>query len=292
MAQPTTLVLSGDFILDQANPATPLYYISKSLDALTHKISSIQFSRVIAYNDHVRYKEVDRTGLGLDDVPAPLSTDQEHQHTLLYNLVHPCNSKHRTDIPAAYYMTSCNPAAPESTLGNVKFLASSSKMAKYLPLHKPTQTALLYPSSTWSSVPLFPQAEPNQSLAEQEDDGLQVLFSIKTRRGGAVWEWVGSGSIGNKIVAREEEASQKHGEDQRLPKLAILPGHGMTQEALDALVGLWVLRLWWTIAEDKDFQKQTLIEMTPPSAVSYSGMNKMMKRAGAMGGFAAAGGAC
>jgi len=295
MAQPTVLVLSGEVISDQANPARPLYHISKSVDELTHKISSIRFSRFIAGNDNVIPEGVDRTELGPDNIPTPPSiSDQKHQHTTLYNLVHPCNAKYRTDIPADYYMTSCSPAAPESALGNIKFLANSSKMAKYLPLHKATHTALLYPSSSWLSVPLFPQASTAESAGsnmEREGDGMQGLFTVKTRRSGAEWEWAGR-STESKIVAREERMIPVDGEVLLARKLAILPGNDMTQETLDALVGLWVLRLWWTIAEEKEFQKEALVEMTPPSAVSYGGMTKMMKRTGALGGFAAAGGAC
>ncbi|KAK5652346.1 hypothetical protein OQA88_10538 [Cercophora sp. LCS_1] len=273
---PTVYVLSGEFITAENAPSTPLYHISKSLDTLTHKISSIQFSRVI---DESKLQDdasfISSTTPDLKDEP---------QHLKIYNLVHPANAYHRTDIHAAFYMTNNCPSS-DSVLGNMKLVPSSSPSSKkkYIPFHKPTFTALLNPASTSASSPLFPPSTPESQPATEP----QVLFTAKPSRGGRVWEWVDS--KGKQVIAREEGGD---GKQHQHPRLVIMAGNDMMQETQDALVALWVLRLWWAVAEEKEFQNEALLEFTTPDSIVYGGMSAMTKRAGALGAFAAAGGAC
>ncbi|GAB1315625.1 hypothetical protein MFIFM68171_05835 [Madurella fahalii] len=299
MAQLTVYILSGEFIHAETTPSAPLYHLSKSLDSLTHKVSSIYFSRIIS--DDVKNKlqgEDESSNCSSSFEPCPADQQRQQHEVVLYNLVHPLNSQYRTDIPAAYYMTSKSPF-PGSTLGNIKLVSPSSPSLarKYLlPFHKPTFTALLNPSATSSSSPLFPPAVSSPesgSTVQSTTEQLQVLFTAKPRagRGGRrVWEWLYADASGKQVIAREEGGDTKK---QQQPSLVITAAPDqMTQETKDALVALWVLRLWWAVAEEKEFQKQAIIEMTPPESLSYGGMSKMTKRAGALGGFAAAGGAC
>ncbi|KAK0652773.1 hypothetical protein B0T16DRAFT_406784 [Cercophora newfieldiana] len=256
MAQQSVYILYGDFISAETSPSTPLYHLSKSLASLTHKDSSLYFSRIIV-ND--------------TKTSTPDSENQQPQQTPLYSLVHPKNAHYRTDIPAPYFMTNNSPVP---ALGNIKFVPSftPSLTKKFiLPFHKPTFTAFLSPSSTSSSSPLFPES----------DASLEVLFTAKPSRGGRVWEWLDAS--GKEVVAREEAGDKK----QQLPPRLVVEGEA-SLEMRDALVALWVLRLWWSVAEEKDFQNEVIMNLTPPESISYNGdINKMNKRIVALGALGA-----
>lgn len=251
MPAPTVYLLSGEFIAPAITPSTPLYHLSQSLDSLTHNTTSIKFSRLLDNNSPI--------------TPNP---------NPIYNLVHPFNAHHRTDIPSAFFITRAS-SVPSPTQGNIKFLPSSSpsplkkRARKYLlPFHKPTFTALLNAGSTSSSSPLFPgsgcldvdgevgRAEGSGSTSKTGEEGLQVLFTAKASRRGRVWQWRVHGADsgkGGQVVAREEGGD---GKEEREPRLTLLSADEMAQEIRDALVALWVLRLWWGVAEEKDFQAE------------------------------------
>jgi hypothetical protein len=258
MTQQTVYALYGDLIGAEATPSAPLYHLSKSLASLTHKDTSLHISRITT-----------------NDAEADISDPKDNppKRTPLYTLVHPTNAQYRTDIPAPYYMTSTSTLP---TLGNIKLDASfaPSLTKKYLlPFHKPTFTAHLHPASTSSSSPLFPKS----------DTSLQALFTIKPSRAGRICEWLDAS--GKQVIAREEAPDKKQ---QLPPRLTIR--QDLAPETRDALIALWALRLWWSVAEEKDFEKEVMMELTPPESVFYNGsMNKMGKRMGALGGLVAIG---
>ncbi|KAK0619451.1 hypothetical protein B0T14DRAFT_496197 [Immersiella caudata] len=267
MSQPTTYILSGERITTSS--PLPLYDISKTLDSLTHRTTSIQFSR--APNPK------------LDDGTSSI-TSSRPTYTPLYNLIHPPNAQYRTDIPSPFYLTN-NSTPPTNSLGNIKFppsFAPSLKKKYLLPFHKPTFTALLNTRSTSTTSPLFPRE--SESGPKGKGD-LKVLFVAKPSRIGKAWEWLDGE---RRVVAKEEGG----GKGERESRLVVIAKDAMKEEELEALLALWVLRLWWDISEERDFQNEAMMELTPPEAIVDMRMSKMNKRVGALGGFAAAGGAC
>ncbi|KAK4446803.1 hypothetical protein QBC34DRAFT_410870 [Podospora aff. communis PSN243] len=271
MSQPTTYALSGENITTTSSP-NPLYHLSHPLSSLTHRTTSIQFSRIP--NPH----PTDAPSLSPTVDLEPLSPAKPALP--LYNLIHPSNAQYRTDIPSPFYLTATSPpSTPTPALGNIKFppsFAPSLKKKYLLPFHKPSFTAFLNPGSSSTTAPLFP--------SESEGGKVKVLFTAKPSRIGRSWEWLdGEG----RVVAREE--GEKDGQEATL---VVFRREDMKDEEVEALLALWVLRLWWGVAEEREFQKEALMELTPPEAIGNMRMSKMNKRVGALGGFAAAGGAC
>lgn len=247
MAQPTVFTLSGEYITTESS--LPQYYISQNIPSITHKTTFIQFSRIAVDKEDPEAPFLPHhTTVPTVDGQPPIPT------TKLYNLVHPYNAHHRTDIPAAFYMT--NNSAFTTTLGNVKLVSSTSPKSKkrYLPFYKPTFTAMLNPSSNSSSKPLFIDDESSH----------QPLFIAKPSRGGRVWEWFDA--KGENLIAREEGPDPDSQGFPMLPgepkinspgpKLIILAPDEMVEEMQDALVAVWVLRLWWAVAEEKRFDDE------------------------------------
>ncbi|KAK1833314.1 hypothetical protein QBC39DRAFT_49286 [Podospora conica] len=253
MSQPTVYLLSDEFITTEADPTTPLYHLSLSLASLTHRVSSIQFSRVVV-----------QVGGGDTHNDPPKTTT-----TKLYNLVHPANAAHRTDIPAAWFTTTSDNNS--EGLGNVQLLPPRRK---HLPFAKPTFSALLHASATSSTSPLFPP----------DGGGLEPLFTARQTWAGRAWVWLDAG--GKEVLAREEAP------DGKQPRLVVTTTpEGMARGVEDALVALWVLRLWWGVAEEKGFREASLLEYMTPESLVPGGMDSLTKRTAGLGALAG-GGAC
>ncbi|KAF7556146.1 hypothetical protein G7Z17_g1643 [Cylindrodendrum hubeiense] len=170
---------------------------------------------------------------------------------LLFYLAHPVNAEYRKDTPA-YFITAASP----QMVGNIVFETSKSV------IQKTEFKALLSANRTASDKPLF-------------DEKAEPLFNIKPKWKGGGHKWTGPDGT---QVALEEGKGAEH-------KLAITAP--MEREMRDALVAMWVLRLWHDTAETRQAKREVLESMTPISA--YSDM-KLAKRAGALSGIA--GGAC
>lgn len=138
---PTVLILEGQNVFPENIDSKPLYQLSRSIGAVTHKDSSIDLVRI--------------GRSGHEDDEDASNSKQQNQH--LFYLVHPVNAQYRTDVPG-YYMTSVSP----EMIGNIKFETAKSK------LRKSEFKALLSANKSASDNPLF-------------DEQLQeTLFSAKT----------------------------------------------------------------------------------------------------------------
>ncbi|KAK1753301.1 hypothetical protein QBC47DRAFT_415995 [Echria macrotheca] len=310
MVQPTTYTLTGDSI--HATSSAPLYQISHDLDALTHTVSSITFSRITYSSqqepdsdhdhDHVPPRRLSPLPAAHEhehperaQTPDKLSVRHEARHNKLFTLVHPANARYRTDIPAAFYMT----AAPGmGCLGNVRLVDSASAKGRLRLGERGMVRAVVCPGFTAASVPLFSE----EAMGEGEG---KVLFTVRPAagmgmgmglrrgrgRGQGRWEWIWGD--GKEVVAREERGREEEEGGRKWCGARLVVLREMErEEEVDALVAAWVLRMWGDVAEEREFQKEAIMALTPPESVfSYDGM-KMNKRVGALGGFAAAGGAC
>lgn len=208
---------------------------------------------------------------------APVESRNRH----LYYVVHPASAQYRKDIPA-YYLTSASPGM----LGNINFELSKPSLGRV------DMTALLSADKSSADNPPF------------DEKSQRPLFSVKSK-----WRW-NSGrytwlDCDDKQVAFEER--RKGGDKPKLVITAPLQG-----EMRDALVALWILKLWHDTAESREAKRDgkwafsadicchhlhthltlfaALERMTPPEEI-YSSM-KFAKRAGAMSGVAAGGGGC
>ncbi|KAL3469787.1 hypothetical protein BJX99DRAFT_64297 [Aspergillus californicus] len=174
----------------------------------------------------------------------------------LFYLAHPADAQYRTDIPG-YYMTSVDAA---ETVGNIHLETSKSR------LQKTEFTALLSVKRTASHKPLF-------------DEGGKLVTLFKARATGLMnsrYIWTdGSGHQ----VAFEVKEDEKY-------KLAITTP--MSQASRDALVGLWVLKLWYETAESKDAKRDALERMMP---LTLHQDMRLARKTGALGALGALGGA-
>ncbi|KAL2868796.1 uncharacterized protein BJX67DRAFT_379744 [Aspergillus lucknowensis] len=194
------------------------------------------------------------------EAPARSETSKNHEaqpkHRHLFYLAHPADAQYRSDIPA-YYITSMD----AETLGNIHFETSKPR------LQKTEFRALLSAHRTASHKPLFDEARK-----------LTILFDARPMN------WVSSRyswTDGNGHQVAFEEGKGEHEQH----KLVIT--HPMAQETRDALVALWVLRLWYETAESKQAKREELERMMPPA--SYQDL-KLGKRVGALGALGGAGG--
>jgi hypothetical protein len=217
MLEPAVLVLAGTYISVKNAASTPVYHLSRNMDTLTHKDTSIYFE-CIEYNEAPGRKNEE-----VESIESAAADQKKRQR--LYCLVHPLNAKYRTDIPA-YYMTSHSADLP----GNVRL--ESSK--KHPLLRKKEFKALLSVSKTATSPELF-----------DDEKAQHLLFEVKPRMLGGGFMWTDSDG---KEVAREDG---KSGGERSLAVAA-----PMSREKRDALVALWVLRLWHDIAKERHFTRE------------------------------------
>ncbi|KAI9923875.1 hypothetical protein ASPWEDRAFT_26422 [Aspergillus wentii DTO 134E9] len=169
---------------------------------------------------------------------------EEHNQHIFY-LAHPPDAQYRNDTPA-YYITSVS----SETLGNIVFETAKSR------LQKTEFKALLSAKKTASDKPLF-------------DDRPQLLFTVKPKWPGSQYKW--TDADGKQIALEDKKGDQQ--------KLSILVS--MEQEMRDALVAMWVLRIWHDTAESRKAKREALDSMAPP--VPYISDMKLMKRTGALG---------
>lgn len=139
----------------------------------------------------------------------------------LFYLVHPTNAHWREDFPE-YYMTSVSP----NTIGNVQF-----DISKRL-LQKADFKAVLNSDKSAADTPLF------------DRESQQMLFDIKPKWKGEQYQWIDAD--GRKIAYEPGKSNE-----QTLVLMAPLQEH-----VKDALVALWVLRLWHDVAESKTARRE------------------------------------
>lgn len=154
---------------------------------------------------------------GKDEDSSSPSTESRQ----LFYLVHPKNAQYRKDLPP-YYLT----AVTRESLGNIIL-----NQARTL-LQNREFTALVSMAKTASDDPLF------------DTSAQRVLFTAKPRwnRGGLKW-----------IDADGREVAIE-GPKNESPRLHVTARFSQCER--DALVGLWVLRLWCEVAESRPIKKQ------------------------------------
>ena len=162
------------------------------------------------------FERVEYDGPG--EAESMASIKQQNRH--LFYLVHPANAQYRTDLPA-YYITSASP----DMIGNIKLQASKSL------LQKVEFKAFLSAGKTSSSDQLF------------NDDSQETLFEVKPKWKGGQYQWIDS--AGKKIA--HEEGKVEH-------KLVI--SAPITQQTQDALVALWVLKIWHDTLETRAAKRE------------------------------------
>ncbi|KAL4819307.1 hypothetical protein BDW67DRAFT_140534 [Aspergillus spinulosporus] len=144
LLEPAILFLSGQSILAEGTPFTPLYRINSDIKSIPNKESTVSFARL----------EEDASAPELEG-----TSSKRQRHRQLFYLVHPANAQYRTDIPARYYITS---PVPELTIGNIRLETFETRF------QRPSFRALLSAGKTASDSPLF--NEETQQL---------VLFDIR-----------------------------------------------------------------------------------------------------------------
>lgn len=157
---------------------------------------------------------------------AGASASARTQH--LFYIVHPANARYRKDVPA-YYLTT---VARETGLGNIRLEPGKSQ----IPLQRADFAAMLSASRTMGDKPLF------------DGEGERVLFhtrpSSKWVRG---YRWLDSAG---REVAVEEEDKKEEGRHR------LVVGARMQRAKRDALVALWVLRVWHETAESPEARRR------------------------------------
>lgn len=137
----------------------------------------------------------------------------------LYYLVHLRNSPSRDNL-LKYYITAASP----ETLGNVQLDVTDAQEEGF--------RAMLNADKSAADILLFNR------------DTQQLLFDIKPKWQGGQYQWidVNGVKVASEFGTREE------------PRLHIeIP---LQQQKRDALVALWILRLWYSIAENRTATRQ------------------------------------
>ncbi|KAF4967440.1 hypothetical protein FSARC_5013 [Fusarium sarcochroum] len=166
----------------------------------------------------------------------------------LFYLVHPAHAKYRNDLPA-YYITAASPR----TLGNIQFDISKTV------LQKPEFKAMLNADKSAADVLLF------------NHETQQTLFEIKPKWKGGHYQW---------IDADGQKIAYESGKGDEYKLVIQVP---LQQQVKDAMVALWVLRLWHDLAEK-------LEELAGPIEPSSYPSTKTLKGVAAGGALAGAGG--
>ena len=157
-----------------------------------------------------------------DQSKSPGGSQKQKQH--LFYLVHPVGAQYRTDLPAHYYMTSAVPGM----IGNIRFETSKAR------LQRTGFRAFLSPKRSARDQPLFDNDKTRQ----------QLLFNATPKwKGCESFTWTDAG--GRKVAYEDEDGQHK--------LVVTLP---MPLELRDALVALWILRLWHDIAETRHAKRE------------------------------------
>ncbi|KAL4944569.1 hypothetical protein BDV06DRAFT_220195 [Aspergillus oleicola] len=243
---PTKLLLEDGSIREQST-STLFYKLSRSVTTLP---------KTPPKNSSVTFERVESSIP--EKAESSETPQQNHCHKHLFYLAHPADAQYRTDTPA-YYITSVDAS---TTLGNLHFETSK-------PLFQKTEfTARLSSKRTSAHNPLFDEAEKTSTLF--------TARSAKWLSGRSNYTWT-DGHGRQMAIEDGPTKNSQHRLDIFVP---------MSQEMRDALVSLWVLRLWFERAESREAKKEALERMTP--AVPYQDM-KLMKKTGALGALGAVG---
>ncbi|KOC16501.1 hypothetical protein AFLA70_81g003171 [Aspergillus flavus AF70] len=184
--------------------------------------------------------------------PESKSTEPEKKH--IFYLAHPAHAQYRKDVPA-YYITSVSPGS----LGNIRFEVSKSRFQKI------DFRALLSPGKTMGDKPLFCE------------DVETTLFSAKMK-------WTGGGYRWTDARGMEVAFEGGKGEGSKLVVTA-----SMDQDMRDALIALWVLRIWYDTADSSKAKADELAAWLPPTAYGRTDLG-LAKTSGALGALGALGG--
>ncbi|RMJ23655.1 hypothetical protein PHISP_05474 [Aspergillus sp. HF37] len=151
----------------------------------------------------------------------------------IFYIVHPQNARYRADIPAQYYITSFSPGQ----IGNIRLSKTSSKKQGF--------KALLSPAKSAVDNPLL-----------NGEDTEEVLFEIKaTGWTGGRYQW--TGSDGELLAVEDVDGDETQ---PRLVGQVPLP-----IDSCDALVAVWILRLWLDRAESRQAKRAWFESMTDPN---------------------------
>ncbi|KAI9370773.1 hypothetical protein BJX61DRAFT_71697 [Aspergillus egyptiacus] len=173
--EPAVLFLSGQSVLVEGAPSTPLYQFNSDIRSISNKDSSVALERI--QQDVPPELETEHQG-----VPAGVPRKRHH----LFYLAHPLNARYRTDIPARYYITS---AVPEM-VGNIRLETYEAR------LQRTSFKAMLSAGKTASDKPLF--NEGTQQL---------LLFDIQPewKVGRNCYKWSDSKGAQVAVEGKEDE---------------------------------------------------------------------------------------
>ncbi|KAL2837125.1 hypothetical protein BJY01DRAFT_221313 [Aspergillus pseudoustus] len=186
-----------------------------------------------------------------EKVKSSETVQTRHRH--LFYLAHPADAKYRTDIPG-YYIT----CVDIETVGNIHLETSKSR------LQKTEFSAQLSPRRTASHRPLFDEAGETSTLF--------------TARPG---KWVSS-----RYIWTQKNGSQVAVEDGKGEEHKLVITSPMKQDVRDALVAVWMLRLWYETAESKEAKREELERLVAP--VAHQNWT-IAKRVAGLGAFAGVG---
>ncbi|KAL2847089.1 hypothetical protein BJX68DRAFT_240205 [Aspergillus pseudodeflectus] len=205
-------------------------------------------------NSSIIFERVDTASrvLEKDETPGTEQAPSEPRH--LFYLAHPADAQYRADVPG-YYIT----AVATETAGNIHLETSKSRLQKL------EFTALLSAKRTASDRPLFDEAGKTVTL-----------FSARPAK-----------LMSSRYTWTQEDGSQIAVEDGKGDEHRLAITTAMTQEMRDALVAVWLLRLWYETAESKQAKREELERLAAP--VSYQDWT-YAKRVGGLGALAGAGG--
>lgn len=159
---------------------------------------------------------------------SPRSSTEIMQKTPLFYLVHPVNASYRSDIPASYYMTS----ASHGMIGNIRFRTIESFVRRR------EFQAFVSANRGAADVPLF------------DKDNEQLVFKAKASWKDSRYKWTNSAS--RQLAVEDTKDDQK--------KLVITVS--MEGRMRDALVAVWILRIWHETAETRQMKRQGMLKPT------------------------------
>ncbi|PLB35792.1 uncharacterized protein BDW47DRAFT_133282 [Aspergillus candidus] len=265
------LTLSGTSITaetdGQEEQHKPAYQLSRDIltptpnnqSSSSNSSSSVSFNRIDPISHHIAKDQKD----------SPETAPKTH----IFYLAHPPCSPIKTKAHQPAYYATCLPTV--KPVGNIQL--TPAKAPLHLP-QKPEFKALLSSGRTYADQPLF-----NEDPAQRE-----VLFHAKPKLKGlrAQYRWVGRDGA---VLALEESSSGAGGRGEKRRLHVLVP---LSRALRDALAATWMLRIWYEKMESSEARREALENMIPPEAYLNSVADtKLGKRAGALGGFAAGGGA-
>lgn len=214
---------------DPAEEPAALILADQSIHAKGSSTPLYQLSQSVTCipqkHSSVRFERVEETPT-FKGRPFPPQT----QH--LFYVAHPENARYRKDIPD-YYITS---VSAEISMGNMRLETSKS------PLQKTEFAGMLSPKKTAYHKPLF-----DESIE-------QTLFTAKPKWSGGRYKYRWT-DAGGKQVAIEDGPEEQF----RL----VVTGR-LERQRRDALVALWVLRVWHETAESRQAKREVLNSWTVP----------------------------